>query len=589
MSDNTEIWLAQLLSRYIHVVEHDAAPSADTLHALNTLQLADALLDKSRLSQQAPQHALQVAIIGPTQSGKSTLVNILLDSNAAGISALAGFTVHAQGYATGYTSEELAELHSLMAPLERVPANQLDAENLNTYVLEPVEVGRQHIVSPAVVWDTPDFDSIDASTYTRAVLNTVAIADVIILMVSKDKYGDKSVWDMLSLTRPLHKPMLVCINKLDAQDEQTVANAFRSRYEQHFNDASVPPLTLFPFVRKAEGSSNVLLPEALLEQLRARLHTAIEHVDRSQHSVSAKRFLDQHHDSWFKPLIKEQQATEQWQAMVAAAAEQAEEAYVNDYLNNPDKYDTFNLALAELLTLLELPGFAPALAKTRQVITWPARKLLGFGRTTLENQFKTSDGKHLRPADQEADTLERLLNAALVSIQSELLEQPQSPYWLAVNQAFREHADLIRSRFLQQSEVARREFAPEIEAAAQKLYEQLQDQPALLNTLRAARVTADAAGVALALKSGGLAPADLVLAPAMLSVTTLLTESALGKYLDTIRRDLQERQRQHINSRLIQGVLVQELDALVQSLPDRQLFTQQLEPELQAELDRSLG
>jgi len=90
---------------------------------------------------------------------------------------------------------------------------------------------------------------------------------------------------------------------------------------------------------------------------------------------------------------------------------------------------------------------------------------------------------------------------------------------------------------------ARQEFEPEIELAAKKLYEQLQSQPALLNTLRAARATADAAAVALAVKSGGLAPADLVLAPAMLSVTTLLTESALGRYLDTVKEDLKRRQK----------------------------------------------
>ena len=55
-------------------------------------------------------------------------------------------------------------------------------------------------------------------------------------------------------------------------------------------------------------------------------------------------------------------------------------------------------------------------------------------------------------------------------------------------------------------------------------------------------MTTDAAGVALAVKSGGLAPADLVLAPAMLAVTSLLTESALGRYLDGVKRELKQQQ-----------------------------------------------
>ena len=582
--NNKAIWLTQLLSRYTRVVENSELPSASSLHSLNTLQLADAVLDKAQLSQSLPEHALQIAIIGPTQSGKSTLVNVLLDTGAAGVSALAGFTVHAQGYSAGYTEEELSALHSLMDPLQRIAASQLNADDLNTYVLENVNTGRLRITPSAVVWDTPDFDSIDASTYTRAVLNTVAIADVIILMVSKDKYGDKSVWDMLELIRPLHKPLLVCINKLDPQDESTVVNAFISRYKKHFSEDAVPPMTFFPFFRKSEGTPNVQMPLSKLEELKINLNEALGHVDRTTHAESARLFIDQHRQEWLEPLIEEQQSQLQWKTLVAEACKVAEQRYLDEYLNNPDKYDTFNRALAELLTLLELPGFAPVLARTRQMVTWPARKLFGLGRATIQNQFNS--GKAKTPADQETDTLERILDATLVSLQSDLLEQPQTLYWTTVNQAFRGNIDHIRAQFQHESEQARQEFEPEIEAAAQKLYEQLQSQPALLNTLRAARVTADAAGVALALKSGGLAPADLILAPAMLSVTTLLTESALGKYLDSIKADLQERQRKHINKRVIQGILAKKLEAVVESLPTAELFTQQLEPELLAELNK---
>ena len=83
----------------------------------------------------------------------------------------------------------------------------------------------------------------------------------------------------------------------------------------------------------------------------------------------------------------------------------------------------------------------------------------------------------------------------------------------------------------------------EVERAAQSLYKKLQEQPATLYKLRAARVTADAAAIVLAVKSGGLGAVDLVLAPAMLSLTTMLTEGALGKYMDGVQNDLRNYQQ----------------------------------------------
>lgn len=581
MSDSTR-WVTQLLQRHARVMAGQGSPTPDTLKALNSLQLADAIVDKSRLNREYPDHALQVAIIGPTQSGKSTLVNLLLDTKVAAISALAGFTVHAQGYASGYSEDQLQLLTAMMEPLQRVPASTLNASDLNTYVLEPVVSGAQALLSPAVVWDTPDFDSIDAGTYKRAVMNTVAIADIVVLMVSKDKYGDKSVWDMLQLIHPLQQPLLVCINKLDPQDEQAVLQAFESRHDQQF-DTPLPPVVLLPFVRRQSPDQRVSLPDDRLEQLHTALSNARAAVNRKAATSAGQAFIADHRHEWLAPLVQELSAAAQWSDLVNTAMTRAEDQYAGDYLNNPDKYETFNKALAELLTLLEVPGLAATLTRTRNLVTWPARKLLGIGRHAIGTQFERARAK--APVDQEAETLERVLDSTLVSLQGALLDQPQQQaFWHAMTQGFRQREAHIRSAFLAQSEAVRKEFEPQVEEAAQRLYEQLQAQPALLNTLRAARVTADAAGVALALKSGGIAPADLILAPAMLSVTTLLTESALGKYLDSIKAELKERQRRHINERLLQGVLAAELQKLSATLPEEALFAQDLEPELKGVL-----
>lgn len=582
---NTEkntLWIEQLLKRYTHVVITDRSPEPELLLALNTLQLADAVLSKLQLVLSNPEHCLQVAIIGPTQSGKSTLVNVLLDGNPAGISALAGFTVHAQGFAASVNDTDLLAIETLMAPMLRTPAAQLDANDLNTYALESVSAGDQALIDKCVVWDTPDFDSIESVTYKRAVLRTMGFADILVLAISKDKYGDKSVWDMLALLHTLRQPLLVCLNKLDKSDEQTVLNAFSQRFVEQF-ESPAPPIVMLPFVRRSKSDNRVNLPQSQQAQLTAALDKAKQQLDRAELNKTIDSFINQHRRQWLAPLSAEKQAQSKWSSLVDSTLKDAEQRYLDGYLNNPDKYDTFNRALAELLALLEIPGLAPVLARTRQLVTWPARKLLGMGRTVIGNQFNPSGNSVLTqtPPDQEADILQNILDAALIGIQRELLSQPQDTYWRAMNLAFRQQEAGIREKYTAQSAQARKNFEPLIDAAAQRLYEQLQSQPALLNTLRATRVTADAAGVALAIKSGGLAPADLILAPAMFSVTTLLTESALGKYLDSVKRELKEQQGKHINERVLHGVIGEALHSLSKTLDDKGLFTQQIEPELE--------
>jgi len=355
---------------------------------------------------------------------------------------------------------------------------------------------------------------------------------------------------MLSLIEPLGKPLIV-------------------------------DLVLLPFAKKTAIDAPPLFEQSVLSDLTTGLEDANRTIDRTQYDRFSNQFIEDHQAQWLTPLLDEQTAQADWQNLIDDAIVKADESYATEYLDNDDKYDTFNRALAELLTLLELPGIAPTLAKTRQLITWPARKLLGVGKSVWNAKDGSRNPTGAEPIDLESEALELVLNTTLVSVQGALLEQPQNPFWTHLNRQFRRNEHAIKSAYREQAALAQKDFEPEIEEAARKLFEQLQSQPALLNSLRAARVTADAAGVALALKSGGLAPADLILAPAMLSVTTLLTESALGRYLETIKQDLKRRQREHINQRVINGILGLQLTALAEELNDHQLLAQNLEPELQ--------
>lgn len=601
--------VADLLARYERAITVGGENASDLIDGYNTLRLADAALDKQALNKNEPTHPLQFVILGPTQAGKSTLCNLLLDTNAAGISALAGYTVHAQGFATNVVEGQLGALTDLMLPLTRVTSSELRANDLDHFVLDIIKAGNNSLVDQGVVWDSPDFDSVEASGYRGAVLQAAAMADVLILMVSKDKYADKSVWDMLKLVKRLGKPLFVCINKLDERDRQTVIDSFKQRHQEQFN-AAAPEIIALPFIRNdspapapapaptADNAPDIATtPLSGTEQainigaetritLSAAIERSIEKIDRTGQNQHIAEFVQHHWPQWMAPIELESEAQDNWQKAVDDAIENAKERYATRYLNNPQKYDTFNKAIAELLTLLEIPGIAGTLSATRNVVTWPARKLFKLGQSFKE--------RGVEPADQELEVLDLILEQTLTTLQGHILvEQQESQgtqtYWASMQKALIQNKDLIRGQYTQRAEQIQKEFEPRIDEAAQQLYVQLQDQPVLLNTLRAARASTDAAAVVLAVKSGGLAPADLVIAPAMLSVTTLLTESALGQYMERSKNQLKEEQQALVDAEILEKALGEKLIALSSELKNGELLLAGHEPLPELSLNNSLS
>jgi hypothetical protein len=88
----------------------------------------------------------------------------------------------------------------------------------------------------------------------------------------------------------------------------------------------------------------------------------------------------------------------------------------------------------------------------------------------------------------------------------------------------------------------------------------------VLNSLRATRVTTDAAAIALTLQLGGIGVHDLIFAPAMLSVTSLLAESALGSYMHKVEHELKQHQLTTVKQTLFVESIGQKLFALPEQL-----------------------
>ena len=517
---------------------------------IDQLILAEAFMRKGRLINSSAEQPLQMAIIGPTQAGKSSLVNVLLNSSVAGVSPLAGYTVHPQGFCHGVSLIDCSGLQRYFGRFQQLQQPHTPRDRHDCYSLTEIAT-----VSPqlphGILWDTPDFDSIDSATYREGVIRAIALADIIILVVSKEKYADQSVWDMMSALEALHQPTIICLNKLSEGSETLLIQSLKEKWQLARTDdfPDVVPL----YYQKQTG-----LPIWPTAQQALLMHLAGK-INHKKHVRFEQELLQKYWQTWLEPVIAEHQALKDWQELVEAAIKQALDSYQRDYLNHPRHYETFQQALAELLTLLEIPGLAGVLTGARKVLTWPVRQMMKLGRKRL----------HIADSSQEIVLLNQIAEHLLIQLADRLLDNSELPHqrlwWKEFSSLLRRQRQAILQDFSSAAKNYHVSFQQDVEKTAQRLYHKLQEQPLVLNSLRATRVTTDAAAIALTLHMGGIGVHDLIFAPAMLTVTSLLTESAIGSYMHKIEHEL----KQHQLNTVKQALFVDSIGLKLRALPEQ--------------------
>jgi GTPase SAR1 family protein len=543
--------------------------------SLDSLSLALAFLESALAPVDRPP---QIAVIGPTQAGKSTVVNALLGEDRAGVSPLAGYTVHPQGFPVHLPDAALAWLDDYFAGYARYTPGRLPSDRYDAYALADTLHGANHALPACVLWDTPDFDSVDALTYRAGVLRTAALADALLVVMSKDKYADQSVWDTLALLEPLGQPTVLCLNKTPSDVRDTLVRSLGEKWRTLRSDAP-PPVIVLPYLDHDDGAERDAW-NAGAARLRSVLTEAVHGASRASAEQRAMRLLRRHWDAWLAPVRAERRVLEEWRSLIDSALNEAVTLYARDYLDRSRHYETFQRALAELLALLEIPGLAGVLLAARKVVTWPVRQLTRLG-----------SGRARGGSDPEAEILLHIIDHVFIRLGDTALDHAADPlapadWWRDLGRLLRETRPRTAKRAGAAIATYRQEFQPEIERTARQLYERLREHPAILNSLRATRVTTDAAALAAALHTGGLGIQDFILAPAMLSLTSLLAESALGRYLHKAELELKTRQREQVGA-LLERILRDTLSTLPEALPDQERFN--LAPASLASAEALLG
>jgi len=521
---------------------------------IDQLILAEAFIRKGQLIEASPEPILQMAVVGPTQAGKSSLVNVLLNSNVAGVSPLAGYTIHPQGFCNGVSVADCSGLQRYFGRFQQLQQTQLSKDRFDCFSLTGNTTDSK-LLPHGVLWDTPDFDSIDSATYREGVIRTIALADMIILVVSKEKYADQSVWDIMAAIEELHQPTIICLNKLVEGSESVIIKSLKEKWRQARTDEFPEVVSLY--YQKQGGLPVWPEPkQQLLKQLAGKVR-----LDR--HARFEQELLKRHWQTWLEPVFAEHQALNDWHELVDLVIKQAMDSYQRDYLNHPYHYETFQLAMAELLNLLEVPGLARVLAGTRKVLTWPVRQLMKLGRKSL----------HIADSSYEIALLNQIAEHTLIQLADKLLDRAeqghQGQWWRQLNSVLRSQRQDALQDFARAAKSYHLSFQQDVDNAAHRLYYKLQDQPMVLNSLRATRATADATVIAMTFYMGGIGLQDLVIAPAMLTVTSLLAESAVGGYMHKVEAELKQNQSNTVK----QALFIDSLRNKLLQLPEQLSMT----------------
>jgi hypothetical protein len=544
-----------LMSESAHAAAHDdsvQAPLTRYLMAQMRMRIRPAFVPDW------PTHdPVHVALFGGTNSGKSTVLNLLVGRAAAGMQATARFSQHPEAYLPDglgerWLTDAPSRLHDYQRYRHRHPPRQSD-DDLARHGYRPAfaTIDLAHMETPAlappaaiaVFWDAPDFSTEEAQTYLGAVLDVVALADIVIMTVTDESYADDRGTTLFRMVSDSGVKLHVVANKLADTPEllQDIKGKLAGR-----GDSIIHSLPLVKGLTPEERLGR-LMATAEAEALRrsiAQEVTAGSELKR-QTLLGAVDFLQRRLGEALRPLVAEVEMAEAWERTVARVTQQEIlERYRSEYLDG-ERYGEFNQTLVRLMDLLEIPGVGPVLRLLSTVVRAPVR----LASDALRNLW---GGGVLRSTQlPEHAVLERLIEPWLATLRSEaqlLASTGSHPVWedLARQLDSRDFSRRLTHTFEQAYRAYRQTVDAEIQRRAEEIYQAIAQRPWLLNILRGTNLLVDTTSIMLVIKSGGLNWSDAVLGPLVAGLRHALLEAGLDKYLQTQQSLLKGRQLEAI-------------------------------------------
>lgn len=213
----------------------------------------DSLLSKLRV-QSCEDSPLIVAIAGGTNIGKSTIFNHLANDNASGITPRASGTKYPVCLVPEAWADE-EKLQKLFDGFDVQPWSDQNAP-LEDHENDVLYWRRGDRVPPQLILlDTPDVDSTNQANWRRAE-KIRQIADVLIAVLTKQKYNDKVCVDFFRQAAKSGKEFILLFNQFDLED----VSYFPSILDEVVGNIQQPPIYVYLTPHDRKASETLGLP-----------------------------------------------------------------------------------------------------------------------------------------------------------------------------------------------------------------------------------------------------------------------------------------------------------------------------------------
>jgi hypothetical protein len=174
-----------------------------------------------------PEAPVVAAVIGPTGTGKSTLVNSLANDRISDVGPLRPTTRNPvlwahRDHGGRYWSEFVARVRERVGPTVEVV------------------IGDDELTKQLTVIDTPPSEYI-AGSGRRPAVDALALADFCVFVTSPTRYADISAWNFLREIRWRGVPMLFVLNRLPQDRDEAVALLNDFAFRLHNNGLLLEP------------------------------------------------------------------------------------------------------------------------------------------------------------------------------------------------------------------------------------------------------------------------------------------------------------------------------------------------------------
>lgn len=543
MNESTSRALVDQLSDDISWLEQHCRQQKETALQAGQLRLAAALVRNAIgpfLDGQSPI-PLHVTVVGGASSGKSTVVNLLTGSSAAEANAQAGFTRHPVCYTNANGAIAWPAHLGFLGPLVRLTDPVPSSLDQDVYQVRrvPSDSASASLLENFVIWDCPDMTTWAAAGYIPRLLEVCGLTDVLVYVASDERYNDAIPTQFLQMLLEAGKPVICTLTKMRAADAEAFLEHFKSDVLSKMPGSALNCMAI-PFFSTQELAN----PTGRVAEFRIKLLNQISVLGypppqaRARTVRHAANYLALHADGLLAVARDDLNALESWNSAVEAGRSEFETRYRQEYLVT-EKFRRFDEALIRLIELLELPGVGKVVSNALWVVRTPFRLVKGWVQQNLQRQESVNQ--------PELPVLEAGLNGWLDFLRKEALQRSDShAVWAHIEKGFDSNqlTTQAKEKFQQGYRSFQLGLANEVERTARNIYEELEKNPVLLNTLRGSKLALDAASIGGVVLAGGLNVWDVVLIPLAASVSQYLVEYLGSQYVEQQREETRNRQEE---------------------------------------------